>query len=145
MSHAANNPQPTPTRPAQSTARTCPKCGTPMNAQAVNHYHAGRQGHGCLFSILFGVGYWIWLGIKWMFQFMYKIIVWVIWLMAVFFFYIYAAIANCVRAIRKQATRWTIPNGIMKIAHSSIHRSRNGKNTTATVWVCPNCGNTING
>lgn len=143
MSHASNAPQPATGTPTNAPA--CPKCGTTMNAQAVNRYHAGRKGHGLLFAIFSGLWYWLWLGIKWLFQFIYKLLVWVVWLLFVACFYVVAAIANIIRVIRRQPAQWNIPGWITAIAHSSIRRSRRERNVTKTVWVCPNCGNTVRG
>lgn len=129
---------------ATAVGRRCPKCGTPMNPQTVNQYHAGRKGHGCLYTIFFGLWYWCWLGFKWFIQFMYKCLAWIFWLICVIFFYIYAVFANVVRLIMKKSRSWSIPKWINAIGTSSIHQSRHEKNKMKTVWVCPHCGNTVN-
>ena len=43
-----------------SINKTCPKCGS--NKVELTHVN---EGHGCLFTFLFGLWYWLWVLFKW--------------------------------------------------------------------------------
>lgn len=57
----------------------CEKCGSEnVKVEVVNEINYGK-GHGCLFTILFGVYYWPWLVCKWFFKYIVFIMYWDCW------------------------------------------------------------------
>ena len=103
----------------------CSKCGSPnMTAQVVTSVDY-KKGHGCLWTVLFGIFYWTWLIIKWIFK-----------LIVAFFYFIFIAWIRAIIAASKKRP-FSHPDWYRKMMQ------RRGKtyNNEKTVFVCNNCGN----
>lgn len=102
----------------------CNKCGSEnMTVQVVNENHY-KKGHGCLFTVLFGIYYWTWLFIKWCCK-------WSIYLLYLVF---YASWAYPLAKFRKQ--NYKKPEWISKIMRRTGKMYNSGK----TYAVCQDCG-----
>jgi hypothetical protein len=77
-----------------------------------------KQGHGCLYSIFFGLWYWTYLIIKVMCK----------WAIGCFVFF-YDAIAAIIAAVRKKGYVWKCKKWFQT------------KTRTRQIWYCHDCGN----
>lgn len=105
----------------------CKKCGSEnVTAQVINETEY-RKGHGCLFSILFGVFYWTWLGIKWMFKYMVALFYWIVMFTPVII-------------VKARGRQFNHPDWYRKM----MQRKGKTYNNQKTVFVCNSCGNRQN-
>ena len=57
----------------------CKKCGSEnVKVEIVNEINY-KTGHGCLFTILFGIFYWTWLMLKWIYKYIMFAVYWITW------------------------------------------------------------------
>jgi predicted RNA-binding Zn-ribbon protein involved in translation (DUF1610 family) len=107
----------------------CPKCGTACEAQAINQtsFKQKQQGHGCLWTFLFGIWYFVWIVFKWIFKALF-------WLLAVMFWYIFYGLSFM--WLWKKPANWSLP----EFLKTFWQRKGVTHNTVKTVWLCPHCG-----
>ena len=106
----------------------CEKCGSEnMTAQVVATTKM-KKGHGCLYTVLFGIFYWTWLVIKWCCKYCIALCYWIIagWITAI------------VCAVQKK--KFSTPQWYKKMMR------RKGKTYTdeKTIFICQDCGNRQN-
>jgi DNA-directed RNA polymerase subunit RPC12/RpoP len=102
----------------------CKNCGSKNVTTQVINETSYRRGHGCLFTILFGIFYWAWLVVKWTLKLMIAILY---LLLAAWIMVIAAAASN---------RQFKHPRWFKKMMQ------RKGKvyNEQTMVFVCNNCG-----
>ena len=118
--------------------RNCPRCGSPntnVQMMAKTHY---KEGHGCLFTFLFGIFYWIWLIIKWVLKFTVAICWYALSIIIVPLKWFFLLISNSRGKI--SARDWT-PEWLRKL----MRRKGVVYTDYGSMWLCQNCGNTWKG
>lgn len=112
----------------------CPKCKSEnMQVQMINKQHF-KQGHGCLYSLFFGIFYWGWLAIKWASKyfklFLYFFLIWPVLLILRF---IISLIKRRPFSIQNNMKH---PEWVLKM----MRKKGRVYNTQTKMAVCQNCG-----
>jgi len=96
-----------------------------MVAQVVTESSSKKSGHGCIWTLLFGVFYWMWLLFKWMMKYL---------IAAIFFMFValYALIKSLVTK-----TEYRMPLWFTRM----LQRRGTTLSWHSTVFVCQDCGN----
>lgn len=104
--------------------KRCPKCGGYYtSAQIVNKVDF-KQGHGCLWFLLFGIWYLLWITVKWSMKYF------------IFLMYMcsFAPIFYVIALVNKKQYR--NPEWLTRL----MQRRGRAYNRTATEFVCNQCG-----
>ena len=103
----------------------CNNCGSENMTATIQSTTSYKQGHGCLWTILFGLFYWTWLIIKWTFKYL-----------IVFLWYICVEWWRAI-IVAISSKPYSRPQFIINLLR------RRGKAYTdhQTMFICNNCGN----
>ena len=102
----------------------CAKCGSENVKIDVVNELSYKKGHGLLFTLLFGIYYWMWLLFKWSVKYIVAMTYWLSW----------AWISYIICKVTKKD--WVKPEWYKKF----MRKSGKMYNDQKSVAICQNCG-----